>query len=272
MNALSDSPLGHATAYVSVYSPELLFPISREENRKSLGIEGKLPFFGVDVWHAYEISWLDKRGKPKVAMATFTFDCESPFIIESKSFKLYLVSFNATSFESLEEVKQVLTRDLSTLVGSHVQVDLRPLGAFKEVHLENLPGRCIDDLEVTCEVYKPEPSLLSAGNRVVEEQLHSHLLKSNCPVTGQPDWASIEIVYQGPEINREGLLRYIVSYRDHEEFHEQCVERIFMDVKERCCPTHLQVWARYTRRGGLDINPMRSTHPVPYRERRLLRQ
>lgn len=267
-------PLGRATDYISVYTPDLLFPIARVESRQSLGLEGgELPFFGVDLWTGYELSWLDQMGKPQVALAEFRVPCTSEFIVESKSFKLYLNSFNQTRFDSAEQVQGVLQTDLSNAAAAEVSVALMPLTELQPQILGHPEGECLDALPVTIEHYHPKPELLQLGSSEVEETLYSHLLKTNCPVTGQPDWASVQVSYKGRAIERETLLAYIVSFREHQDFHEHCVERMFVDLLARCKPERLSIFARYTRRGGLDINPFRSTEPSARPEkRRLLRQ
>jgi len=263
------SPLGKSSAYVDQYDPSLLFPLPRETKRREIGIHGALPFMGADLWTAYELSWLNLRGKPQVALAHFTIPCESTHIVESKSFKLYLNSFNNSRFESAEAVRERLRQDVSQAIwhggpmqaGAGVRVLLPELFDQEPVH--ELDGLSIDRLDVECERYEPAPDLLSAAldEKPVEETLVSHLLKSNCLVTGQPDWGSVQVRYSGPQIDQAGLLQYIVSFRKHNEFHEQCVERIYTDIMAHCKPAKLMVYARYTRRGGLDINPWRSSHP-----------
>lgn len=267
-------PLGQPTDYISTYTPELLYPIARSESRANLGLNGgELPFFGVDVWTGYEISWLDESGKPAVALAEFRVPCESDYIVESKSFKLYLNSFNQTRFPGSQRVRELLAADLSRAAGSPVTVTLIPLAEREPAILGHPRGECIDALPVAIEHYHPQSTLLTVRTDQVEETLYSDLLKTNCPVTGQPDWASVQIGYRGRALNREGLLAYIVSFREHQDFHEHCVERIFLDILARCQPDHLSVYARYTRRGGLDINPFRSTDPRALPEPvRLLRQ
>lgn len=257
---LSDAPLGKKAGYIACYAPELLFPISRLGKREEIGIQETLPFKGFDVWNAFELSWLNRKGKPIVAVAQFLFPCESPNIIESKSFKLYLNSFNNTRFESFEAVHKTLQKDLTKAVGIDMAVYLHELNTFDNTVIESFDGILIDALDVACDTYHVKPEYLKIKSQdVVEETLVSHLLKSNCLVTGQPDWGSIQISYQGSKMDREGLLKYIVSFRNHNEFHEQCVERVFMDIMRFCSPVELTVYARYTRRGGLDINPIRST-------------
>ena len=259
------SPLGKATEYQSHYAPELLFPIPRQLKRSEIGIDDSaLPFVGEDLWNAYELSWLNARGKPVVAVGTFRVPADSPNLIESKSFKLYLNSFNQSTFETVESVAQTMTRDLSAAAGRPIEVTLEPLSSAPTATIGAPTGVLIDDLDIACDRYEPAPELLtSRTGDMVEETLYSHLLKSNCLVTGQPDWAMVVIRYRGRPIERAGLLRYIVSFRNHNEFHEQCVERIFSDIKARCQPEALAVHARYTRRGGLDINPFRSTGDYP---------
>lgn len=255
------SPLGKATEYQSYYAPELLYPIPRQLKRSEIGItDTALPFVGEDLWNAYELSWLNAKGKPVVAIGTFRVPANSPNLIESKSFKLYLNSFNQTSFDSIETVSTTMARDLSAAAGGAVEVALESLSASPQASIGIPDGTLLDELDITCDRYQPAPELLATlPGQIIEETLYSHLLKSNCLVTGQPDWAMLVIRYRGSPIDRTGLLRYIVSFRNHNEFHEQCVERIFTDIKQHCQPEALAVHARYTRRGGLDINPFRST-------------
>jgi len=268
----TDIPLGREVAYPSHYDAGLLFPIPRTLGRSEIGIDTgapSLPFIGHDRWHAYELSWLDARGKPVVATATLAVPAASPMLIESKSLKLYLNSLNAERFESAAHVRDTLVADLSRVAGATVAVDfgLPPFAVDDDAALDGaaLDGTIlIDALDIDIDDYGPPNAAHLAlhagdGDAVVEETLRSDLLKSNCPVTGQPDWASVRIAYRGARIDRAGLLRYLVSFRDHAEFHEQCVERIFVDVMARCRPQTLSVEARYTRRGGLDINPWRAT-------------
>lgn len=266
------SPLGKQSSYSDSYDPTLLFPIARKVKRDEIAVPSTLPFYGYDVWNAYEISWLNPKGKPVVAIAEITIPANSPCIIESKSFKLYLNSLNNTQFDSEKSVENHLIEDLSQAVGAAISIKWIPLCEQNAV-FSPLNGTCLDDIDVTVHEYKPNPALLSTESAVVSEIVFSHLLKSNCLVTGQPDWASVEIDYTGHKINHAGLLKYIISFRNQNEFHEQCVERIFMDILRQCSPTKLTVYARYTRRGGLDINPFRSTQPHDaIRNPRLMRQ
>jgi 7-cyano-7-deazaguanine reductase len=259
------SPLGKAADYGHDYDPGLLFPISRASQRAALGLGDELPFVGVDFWNAYELSWLDGRGKPRVALAEFRVPAASPHLIESKSFKLYLGSYAQSRFTDTDTLRAQLIRDLSEAAGAPVSVVLTPAASANAALIETLEGDLIDDLPIEITHYgPPRPDFLSSDPELrTDEVLVSHLLKSNCPVTGQPDWASLQIRYAGPRIARDGLLRYLVSYRNHSDFHEQCVERIFMDLMQQCAPTRLGVYARYTRRGGLDINPFRATPGLP---------
>lgn len=259
---LKGSVLGQSTEYVDTYTPSLLFPIARKLNRDDLNIdEANLPFKGQDIWTGYELSWLNNKGKPMVAVATFAFPCQTSHIIESKSFKLYLNSFNQTRFDSIEQVKNTLTNDLSHAVAMPIAVTLYHADDFNCLPCTPLPGECIDDLDIEINDYDLDANTLkSVSKEVVSETLHSHLLKSNCLITSQPDWASIIIRYTGEKICKESLLRYLISFRTHNEFHEQCVERIYCDLTSMLNITELEVYARYTRRGGLDINPYRSTH------------
>ena len=265
------SPLGQETVYVNEYDPALLYPIARDLNWEAQGIKrASLPFRGLDIWNAYEVSWLDQGGKPVVRIAEFRIPAVSPNIIESKSFKLYLNSFNLSRFNNESEVKARMQQDLSATAGAPVEVILTRLTAPVEV--VPLKGHCLDELPLQVEHYTPAPQLLNAGGAVQDETLVSHLLKSNCPVTGQPDWASVQVRYKGPQIDHLGLLAYLISYREHGDFHEQCVENIFMDIWQRCRPQKLSVYARYVRRGGLDINPYRSSISDTPQNLRLSRQ
>lgn len=264
--SLEHSPLGRSATYPDQYDASLLFPLARAENRAALGLaEGDaLPFTGEDEWHGYELSWLNARGKPVVAVGRFRLPADAPGLIESKSFKLYLNSFNQTRFASGEEVAATLERDLSAAVGGRVSVDLLTVDD-DALTPRRLPGECIDELDIAISDYTPDPDHLgveggsAADADIVEETLHSHLLKSNCPVTGQPDWGSVMVRYRGPKLDREGLLRYLVGFRLQQGFHEHCVEQIFTDLVAKAAPEELLVLARYVRRGGLDISPWRAT-------------
>lgn len=275
MSRLLDStPLGKTSEYISVYSPELLSPIPRAPARNDMGLtSAELPFDGADLWTAYEISWLNRAGKPLVALGYFAVPCESPCLIESKSLKLYLNSFNQSHFDDVDAVQKLIQADLSKAADAPVKVELELLHLARQ-NIGNWTGEYIDHLDLEIDEYQHNPDLLrcASGGTEVEESLYSHLLKSNCPVTGQPDWASLLVKYQGKAIDREALLRYIISFREHEGFHESCVEQIFMDIMERCGPRKLTVAARYTRRGGLDINPFRSNCADVPEDVRLLRQ
>lgn len=255
------SPLGKSSAYKTQYDPSLLFAIPRQYKRDEIGLStGTLPFFGVDIWNAYEISWLNMRGKPQVAMAKIIVPADSPNIVESKSFKLYLNSLNQTKLGGTEALLELLREDLAANFGAPVQISLTMPENFSKIPMGELDGMLLDRLDIEVTEYSPDASLLSAAKDepAVEETLVSHLLKSNCLVTGQPDWASVQIKYVGGAIDQESLLQYLIGFREHNEFHEQCVERIFMDIMRQCKPQRLAVYARYTRRGGLDINPWRS--------------
>ena len=276
MNHPENSQLGKSSYYIDQYDASLLFPIPRSGKRAEIGIAGAAPFMGADMWTAFELSWLNLRGKPQVALAHFTVPCDTPNIIESKSFKLYLNSFNNTRFADAEAVKAVLRADLSEgvwrrtgteasgaqMVTSSIGVTILLPELFDREPVHELDGLSLDRLDVECTRFTPAPDLLTVAlnEPPVSEVLVSNLLKSNCLVTGQPDWGSVQISYTGPAIEQEGLLQYLVSFRNHNEFHEQCVERIFMDIWTRCKPARLAVYARYTRRGGLDINPFRTSY------------
>jgi 7-cyano-7-deazaguanine reductase len=269
MNQPNQSQLGKPSTYADQYDASLLFPISRSTARAALGLSANLPFLGADLWTAFELSWLTPRGKPQVALAHFTVPCESVNIIESKSLKLYLGSFNNTRFADAAEVQARLRADLTeaawrgAVVQSGVGVKLLAAELFDREPIHELDGLSLDRLDLDCDLYTPAPELLTSATdeAPVSEVLTSNLLRSNCPVTGQPDWGSVQISYFGPQIDQAGLLRYIVSFRQHNGFHEDCVERMFMDISQRCKTHKLAVYARYTRRGGLDINPFRTSYP-----------
>ena len=251
------NPLGKSSEYKDQYDASLLFPIDREESWKTLGQSREaVPFYGVDVWNGYEISWLNLQGKPVVYLAEFRIPASSPNLIESKSFKLYLNSFNQTRFTHAEEVVMVMSKDLSAVAGALVEVVLHPLDASFPAAPS---ARCIDELEIQVEHYQPRPELLTTTTSQFSGWLVSHLLKSNCPVTGQPDWGSLFIYYEGLAIEESSLLAYVISMRQHQGFHEQCCEQIYQDISRFCQPEKLTVYARYVRRGGLDINPFRSS-------------
>lgn len=273
------SQLGQETQYVDQYDADLLFPIPRQPKRDDIGLKsltgdsGRLPFFGQDIWNAFELSWLNPKGKPEVAIAVFRIPADSDNIIESKSFKLYLNSFNQTRLADRQTLQATLERDLSAAAGASVLVELYDLDDAGNLQVTEPAGRCIDHLDIEVSHYHPEPELLkNQSELIVEETLYSHLLRSNCPVTGQPDWATVEIRYIGKKIDKAGLLAYIISFRQHNDFHEQCVERMFVDISQRCQPEELTIVARYTRRGGLDINPWRSSNRPDFENRRFVRQ
>ncbi len=271
-----ESELGKQSAYSTSYNPNLLYPIPRAEKRREIGVDPQqLPFVGFDCWNHYEVSWLNEKGKPIVAIAELVYDCASPKIIESKSFKLYFNSFNNTKIKNSLALEEMIKKDVAERIDADVWVKIHPLQPSQNFAIhESLTGECLDDLDVECSVYLVEPAFLSVSDELVEEVLYSDLLKSNCLVTNQPDWGSVQIAYKGKKINRDGLLRYLVSFRNHNEFHEQCIERIFVDIMNHCQPESLTVYGRYTRRGGLDINPYRSTEKSSFvgKNERLVRQ
>jgi 7-cyano-7-deazaguanine reductase len=261
-DALRDAPLGRDTGYPDDYSPALLYPVPRAPQRQALGITGPLPFTGVDLWTAYDLTWLDTGGKPHVAVATIEVPASSPALIESKSMKLYLGSFAQTRFGEPGEVTVALTHDLGAATGAQVRVMLERPDRFARATLAELEGIDLDSQDVECTAYAVDDGLLATRSGQAAEALTTNLFRSMCPVTGQPDIASVRIAYEGPQIDRGALLRYLVSYRCHAGFHEHCVERLFVDLKRRCRPRKLSVYARFTRRGGLDINPFRSDDPA----------
>ena len=252
------SPLGRATSYPERYDPALLFSIDRDEQRRAIGLRGRLPFSGVDLWTAYEVSWLDAQGKPQVAIGHLCVPCESPALVESKSLKLYLGSFAQEPVAGRDEVARRIEADSSAACGARVGVSLAPPDQPGSCLRADLPGESIDAEAIATDVYEPDPTVLSVAGAVTDETLRSALLRARCPVTGQPDCGDVMIRYRGPRIDRTGLLRYVISYRRHAAFHESCVERMFVDLLERCAPQELTVYARFVRRGGIDINPFRS--------------
>ncbi|CAH7257756.1 7-cyano-7-deazaguanine reductase [Vibrio chagasii] len=272
---LAGLTLGQKTEYSNQYDASLLQPVPRSLNRDDLALNDELPFVGHDIWTMYELSWLNTNGLPQVAVGEVFIPATSPNLIESKSFKLYLNSYNQTQFDNWEQVTERLTQDLSAYAGEAVIVNVNSVTDYTNQPIVTMEGECIDNQDIQITSYDFEASLLegAAGEQEVEETLHSHLLKSNCLITNQPDWGSVEIAYSGKQIDREALLRYLVSFREHNEFHEQCVERIFTDIMKYCAPSKLTVFARYTRRGGLDINPYRSTEQDrPNHNKRMARQ
>lgn len=257
------SELGKRTAYQSHYNPDLLFPIPRKLNREKINISEKLPFVGFDLWNHYEVSWLNDKGKPIVGFAEIRIDCNSPNIIESKSMKLYFNSFNNTKIKNRETLQNIIQNDLEKQIGSAIHLKIDSIDNKKqEILSPGFDGFCIDTLDIDCFEYTLNPNLLFTEETKISETLHSNLLKANCLVTQQPDWGSVQIQYQGKKINHEGLLRYLVSYRNGNDFSEQCIERIFMDIMQHCKPEALFIYGRFTRRGGIDINPYRSTKSV----------
>lgn len=269
---LHESPLGQKTVYIETHTPELLFPIPRSLGRNKIGMGTNIPFDGVDLWNGYELSWLNAKGKPEIAMATFSFPCTSSHIVESKSFKLYLNSFNQTHFDSFEAVQKVLQEDLSNVIHAPVEVHLFAPSALKQYMLEDFTGTCLDTLDIETNSYEVDKTLLKTVPGNAEESLYSDLLKSNCLATGQPDWGSVYIRYNGPKMDHESLLKYFISFRRHSGFAEHCVEQIFDDLMSQCRPEKLTVYIRYTRRGGLDINPFRSNFEKTFTNIRQFRQ
>ncbi len=259
MTDLKASPLGHATTYADAYDPRLLFAVERAPLRHELDLDGPLPFRGADLWTAYEVSWQGALGKPEVAIAMFEVPAASPCIVESKSVKLYLAAFNLTRFASREDVGSTMARDLSAATGAEVGVSLAAPDAFAALPRAELAGDCLDTLPSVVDRRAPHPEALVATGPVVARTAFTRLFRSVCPVTGQPDYASVQVRYRGAQIDPAGLLEYLVSFRRHPGFHEHCIERIFVDVWRRCRPESLSVYARFTRRGGVDINPYRTS-------------
>ena len=260
---LAAAPLGHAPDYPDAYDPTLLFPVARAPQREAIGITGALPFAGADAWTAFELTWLDRHGKPAIAIASFEVPATSIAIVESKSVKLYLGAFAQTRFDDSAAVAAVIEGDLTPATGSAVRVALTLPAQFAAMHLAAMAGESLDALPLVVDRYELDPSALAVTGGDVAETLRTDLFRSVCPITGQPDFASVAISYTGPRIDRTGLLRYLVSYRCHAGFHEHCVERIFVDIQRACGCTTLAVAARFTRRGGVDINPWRASIGLP---------
>lgn len=269
---LAKTPLGRETQYTFSYDPKLLFSIPRQQMRSLLQMPEPLPFFGADIWNAYELSWLNPQGKPEIALAEFRIPANSVNFIESKSFKLYLNSYYQTSFASQTEVKTRLQEDLSKATESDAAVRIIMPEFFTNQKMDDLPGFCLDHLNILIDSYHLNPELLTTEAVIIEETLHSHLFRSKCPVTSQPDWASILIRYAGNKINHDGLLKYLIAFREQDEFGEHCVERVFTDIMRQCKPEKLTVYMRFTRRGGLDINPFRSNFEARTENIRTFRQ
>ncbi|WP_088332212.1 NADPH-dependent 7-cyano-7-deazaguanine reductase QueF [Lacimicrobium sp. SS2-24] len=273
----SSSPLAHlslgkTSQYVDTYSPKLLQAVPRSLNREELGIVEEQPFNGVDIWNGYELSWLNSRGKPCVAILQACVPANSPNLIESKSFKLYLNSFNQYKVDTPDALQQLIEQDLSRCAAADVRVRLFSLSETDAFQVCPGKGELLDDLDIEVTQYQPDENVLMCGEAWVEREHISHLLKSNCLITHQPDWGSVTIRYTGKEIIKESLLRYLITFRQHNEFHEQCVERIYCDILRQCQPQKLTVYARYTRRGGLDISPFRSNFETAPVFERLIRQ
>ncbi|MCP4344485.1 MAG: NADPH-dependent 7-cyano-7-deazaguanine reductase QueF [Desulfobacterales bacterium] len=266
------NPLGKPVIHPSVYSPDYLFPIPRAESRNKLGIDSNPPFTGADIWNIYEISWLNPKGKPLIAIGNISFPSTTENIIESKSAKLYLNSFSQTKFPSAEAVASAMEKDFSMVANGDVSVSLVLPSQFHLLEFVEPYGVCLDDQDIETDQYRLDPGFLTSGEKKTEERLYSNLLKTNCPVTGQPDWATVIIDYAGRKTDHKGLLRYIISFREHTGFHEDCVERIFTDISKQCNPDKLSVYARFTRRGGIDINPFRSDSGAFFDNHRFARQ
>lgn len=269
---MEQTPLGKTVSYEQDYNPKLLLAIPRQLKRDEIAVGPSLPFKGMDIWNGFELSWLNNKGKPEVALAEFVFPHDSPNIIESKTFKLYLNSFNGTKFSSSQEVGKLMHNDLSLRAGAQVKVKIISLEEANNTVIKDFSGICLDKLDIECDLYTPDSALLIVEDEDIQETVFSHLLKSNCLVTEQPDWGSVCISYSGKKINHAGLLRYIVSYRNHFGFAEHCIEKMFIEILRHCKPKKLTVHGFYTRRGGLDINPLRSTEEIIVENRRLCRQ
>ncbi len=270
----SDTPLGRKTTYVDTYTPSLLCPVPRWDAREELGLApDALPFHGMDAWNVYELSWLNARGLPQVAMAEIIIPCTTRNLVESKSLKLYINSFANSRFDSRQAVRNAIESDLGACVEGAVDVQVMTLSEAEQVPLWQPAGTCLDVLDLEVDNYEHDPQLAGTEQGADRtETLYSHLLRSRCPVTGQPDWGTLVVRYTGAPFNHAGLLRYIVSLRNHEALHEQLIERIFCELREQCQPRHLTVQGRFTRRGGVDINPFRSDFEDMPPNRRVVRQ
>jgi len=263
VGTIPGSPLGRATHYPDAYDPGLLYPVERAPQRDALGLAGDLPFRGADHWTAWEVAWLDAGRRPRAAVATFAVPCESPRIVESKSVKLWLASLNHAIFATVEDLRQALARDLARATGTRIEVAVDLPATWGRHARRELGGASLDDESLAAHPDAPDASLLRAAGPAVEETLVTHGFRSVCPVTAQPDYASIAIACRGPRLDPAALAAYLSGYRRHPGFHEHCVERIFVDVLRACGPEALRVEARFTRRGGVDINPVRATPGLP---------
>ncbi len=256
-------PLGKESSYPASYDARLLYPIKRSLGRKLIGLANdNLSFIGWDLWRAYELSWLNSKGLPKVGLLKAWVPATSPNIVESKSFKLYLNSLNNEPFANVASVAARIEQDLTSALGLKPRIEIVTPEQFASERIdESNDYICVDDYDLEINQYQPDANLLKLdpSGKPVSETVFSRLLKSNCPVTGQPDWGTVHVTYSGYAIDHASLLRYIVSFRQHQGFHQQCVEQIFCDIMKQCKPSELSVYARYTRRGGIDISPWRAT-------------
>ena len=266
------NPLGREVSHSPRYNPGHLYPVPRLEGRREIGLGTDLPFQGADIWNAYEISWLNRRGRPEIAIGRFIFSSDTTNLVESKSLKLFLNSLNQEHFDSIDRVRETIEKDLSAAAGGDTAVTLAPAGRFGTLTIGTPPGQGLDNLDIEVDAYRLNPETLVTTAEPAAETFFSNLLRTNCPVTGQPDWGTVVIRYCGPRIDPAGLLKYIVSYREHTGFHENCVERIFSDISNRCAPEQLFVQAQFTRRGGLDINPWRANYAAAPNCARFARQ
>lgn len=270
-SSIEKSPLSERSRYPSCYNSGILYPISRLDNRSQLISDPTtLPFQGYDLWHAYELSWLQPNGLPAAMIARFIIPANSPNLIESKSFKLYLNSLNNSTFENIKEVKSILEKDISTVLEAPAHVEF--ISPNQSTLQGTIQGTCLDQIDTLCQHYQPNPKLLTTQQPNISETVYTHLFRSNCPVTFQPDWATIIVHYQGQTIDHASLLSYLVSYRNHAQFHEHCVEMIFSDIMNHCQPQKLCIEAKFTRRGGLDINPIRANYPINNTQPNTIRQ
>lgn len=258
--------LGQSTSYPKTYAPDMLYPIPRALGRANLALPADALSIGMDWWQVFEMSWLNLHGISQVAMARLAIPATSDYIVESKSLKLYFNSLNFTEFDNQQAVKATVEKDLSACLKTDVTLEIFEVNIANSLPISAPQGDCIDNALDSSDkkiaiVSNVNPSSLTVAHQGASDSqlqiLHSHLLRSNCPVTNQPDWGTLEIQIDSQPIDRAGLLEYILSFRQHNGFHEQCVEQIFSDLTQVFAPKTLMVRAWYTRRGGIDINPCR---------------
>jgi 7-cyano-7-deazaguanine reductase len=261
---MAEQVLGQTVAYPTKYSPDILFKIKRSEGRKN--INSDVEFFGIDIWNCYEISWINSKGKPEVRILEIYIPSTSEFLVESKSLKLYFFSLNNEKFDSEEVFKDLVKKDLESLLICTVHLELKKIQDYKNYKLESIDAISIDDIDISPRYTQPSQDIIKYKGEIAEETLYSNLHKTNCLITSQPDWATLIISYKGLKIDHSSLLEYIISFRNEDMFHEHSVEKILSELLSSGKFEKLTVYARYTRRGGIDINPIRSTEPISITE------